>query len=312
MPKRTSIYRRLTGRKRTLTGYSQLWLAPDHILLVKSSRFVEHYQRFALADIQSLVITTVAERTPLQIAAAGAAILWTLIALTVTFLFAKIFFVATGAIGLLIVVLDLARGPRCRCHLYTAVSRELLPSVNRLRTAQNLLAELRPAIEAVQGSLSADRIPSLEPRSFTVPFDAPPEVPQPPGYLPELLFGLFLLNAALLLVDVRFPRSQIANALFTTVSGEIAILIFALIRRPGRDARRIVYGVMLVSIACICWDALDLGRSFVSLVTEASRRGNNLAFDTTVNIWGQKRALFAAGWRIAAGAIGLIASYMER
>jgi hypothetical protein len=52
-----SIYRRLTGRKRTLFGYSQLWLAPDHILLVKSTRFAENYQRFALADIQAITVT---------------------------------------------------------------------------------------------------------------------------------------------------------------------------------------------------------------------------------------------------------------
>jgi hypothetical protein len=52
-----SIYHRLTGRKRTLLGYSQLWLAPDHILLVKSTRFAESYQRFALADIQAVTVT---------------------------------------------------------------------------------------------------------------------------------------------------------------------------------------------------------------------------------------------------------------
>ncbi len=314
MPKRTSIYRRLTGRKRTLTGYSQLWLAADHILLVKSSRFVEHYQRFALADIQSIVITHAVEDSRLQIGSAGAAILWTLIALAVTSLFAKIFFVATGAIGLLIVVLDLARGPRCRCHLYTAVSRELLPPVGRVRTAQKLLSQLRPAIEAVQGAMPADRIP-LEAQHSTLPFDAPPpEVPQPPGYLPELLFGLFLADAVLLLVDIRFPRAQLGNALFTTVLGEIVILIFALIRRPGRDPRRVIYGVMMVSIVCIGWDAVDLIRSFFNLVAEASRRGNDPGFSiyTTVNVWGQQRALFAAGWRIAAGGFGLLASYMER
>ncbi len=312
MPKRTSIYRRLTGRKRTLAGYSQLWLAPDHILLVKSSRLVEHYQRFALADIQSLVITTVVDRTPLEIGAAGAAILWTLIALTVTSLFGKIFFVVTGAIGIALVVIDLARGPRCRCHLYTAVSRELLAPVGRVRTAQKLLIELRKAIEAIQGALPADRIP-LETQRPVLPFDAPPpEVPQPPGYLPELLFGLFLANAALLLVDIRFPHAQISNALFTTVFGEIVIIIFALMRRPGRDPRRIIYGVMIFSIVCIGWDAFDLGRSFFEVVTEAARRGNSIAYDTSLNVWGQRRALFAAGWRIAAGGFGLLASYMER
>jgi hypothetical protein len=313
MAKRTSIYRRLAGRKRTLMGYSQLWLAPDHILLVKSSRFVEHYQRFALADVQSIVITTRADSTPLQIGAAGAAILWTALALAVTSLFAKIFFVSTGAIALAIVALDLVRGPRCRCHLYTAVSRELLPSVNRVRTAQTFLAELRPALEAVQGVLAPDRVPALEPVSSARPLDSPPEVPQPPGYLPEILFGLFLLNAALLLVGLRFPRSEISSALPTTILAEIALLIFALIRRPGRDPRRVIYGVMIATIVCIAWDGVQIGQSFFSFISEATRRGgNSFTFEGNWTALRGNRALFAAGWRIAAGAVGLLASYMER
>lgn len=311
MAKRTSIYRRLAGRKRTLMGYSQLWLAPDHILLVKSSRFVERYQRFALSDIQSIVITTRADSTPLQIGAAGAAILWAMVALAVTSLFAKIFFVSTGAIALAIVALDLIRGPRCRCHLYTAVSRELLPSVNRVRSAQALLAQLRPAIEAVQGALALDRISTLEPQAR--PLDSPPEVPQPPGYLPEILFGLFLLNAVLILVGLRFPRSEMSSALPTTILAEIALLIFALIRRPGRDPRRVIYGVMIATIFFIGWDAVAVGQSFLTFVSEAARRGNNISFETAnwTALHGN-RALIAAAWRIAAGSVGLLASYMER
>src|SRR6266849_5352271 len=97
-----SIYQRLTGRKRTLLGYSQLWLGPDHLLLVKSTRFAEEYQRFALADIQAITLTEMH--------------------------------------GLL--------GTRCRCYLHTAVSRELLRPVSRVRIARRFLARLRPAIEA--------------------------------------------------------------------------------------------------------------------------------------------------------------------
>ena len=61
-----SIYQRLTGRKRTLFGFSQLWLAPDHILLVRSTRFTENYQRFSLADIQAIVVTELPDRVAFQ------------------------------------------------------------------------------------------------------------------------------------------------------------------------------------------------------------------------------------------------------
>ena len=58
-----------------------------------------------------------------QIAALAAAILWTLAWFAVTALAAKIFFAATGAIAVAAVAVDIARGPRCRCHLHTAVTR---------------------------------------------------------------------------------------------------------------------------------------------------------------------------------------------
>src|SRR5579862_3831897 len=117
---RKSIYRRLTRRRRTLLGFSQLWLAPDHLLLVTSSRFSETYQRFAFSDIQAIVVTESPDRTVPQIAAAALAILWTLAALTPASIFARGFFLATGAIAFAAVLVDLLRGPRCRCHLQTA------------------------------------------------------------------------------------------------------------------------------------------------------------------------------------------------
>ena len=41
-------YVRLTGKKRTFTGFSQAWLGGDHLLIVHSIRFVERYSAFRL------------------------------------------------------------------------------------------------------------------------------------------------------------------------------------------------------------------------------------------------------------------------
>ena len=73
-----SIYRRLTSRARSLTGYSQLWIADDHLLQLRSTRFYEQYQRFAFADIQAVIVTELPARTPLQAAFVTAALLWLL------------------------------------------------------------------------------------------------------------------------------------------------------------------------------------------------------------------------------------------
>jgi hypothetical protein len=157
MAKSTPVYRRLTGRRRSLLGHSQLWLGPSHILLLKSHFFTEEYHRFAFADIQALVITETTGRIAFQLLALAAAALWTLGFLEVNSVFAKAFFGITGALALAIVGVDIARGPRCRCHVYTAVSREQLTPVSRTRQAQTFLARIRPEIEAVQGPWSTDR-----------------------------------------------------------------------------------------------------------------------------------------------------------
>ena len=50
-------YSKLTGKKRDIRGYRQLYLASDHLLLVDSTRFAQEYRKFALADIQAIVTT---------------------------------------------------------------------------------------------------------------------------------------------------------------------------------------------------------------------------------------------------------------
>ncbi len=170
-----SIYRKLTGRDRTFLGYSQLWLGPDHILLVKSTRITEQYQRFALADIQSITITESRNRMPVWIAESAAVAdavdggIFRISALSLR----KYFFAITGAMALALVIADIARGPRCRCYLTTAVSRELLRPVSRMREAESFLAMVQPAIEAAQGSLPSTK-QNAEPPAAN---EKPPEVP---------------------------------------------------------------------------------------------------------------------------------------
>jgi len=320
-----SIYRRLTGRARTFSGYSQLWIAPDHLLMLRSTRFTEFYQRFALADIQAVIVTELPARFPLQAALGAAALLWLLSFTLVASRFAKGFFIITGAIGLAMVILDVVRGPRCRCYLHTAVSRELLTPVARLRTARAFLAKLQPAIEAVQGVVTSEQIPGLEdqtsahapagPGALT---SQPPEIAQPPGYLPETVFGLFLINAALILLSVLVRRNaqQVAGVLLTTLPAELLLAIVALLRRGARDPRRYIYVLLTIALLGIGWDLALFGRNFwywIDAIQEASQHGRPIP--TSVELWtvfDRQHGLFAAGWRAAAGVIGLAAAYFER
>jgi hypothetical protein len=319
-----SIYRRLTGRARTLGGYSQLWIAPTHILLLRSTRFREHYARFALADIQAVVITELPSRIPLQVAIAAAGVVWILLARLVDSAFAQGFFVVTGWIVTALAVADILRGPRCRCFLHTAVSREPLTPVGRMRIARKLLAQLQPAIEAVQGAVAVEQIQKLEDRSSSEslggpsarPLDQPPEIAERLGYLPETVFGVFLINATLILVSVLIRNTQAINVLPTTLFSEVLLVVVALFRRGSRDPRRYIYVLMMVALLGIGWDLVLFAQGFGRLIMAAAetQRGQPAPLLTMPDwtAFPRGHAIIAASWRFGAGVIGLAAAYLER
>jgi hypothetical protein len=303
------IYSRLTARKRTLFGYTQLWLGPNHLLLVKSTHFVEEYRRFAFQDIQAIIITGLPKRTVIQIASLIAAMIWTVGLFAVDSAVAKAAFVFTGLAALTVVVVDIARGQRCRCHLQTAVSLELLAPVSRLSQANRLLAQLQPVIEAVQGPFTAEHIVDAD---VDVP-GPPPEVLISNGHAPEMLFVLLLLDAALAWADQRFPRVQAGNLLLTTLLAEVVLALVVLVRR-GPYTRPLVHFLAISALLCIAWDSIGILRSLgtsVAQVMDSVRHGNLVPFNFS---WSPSRVgiLFAITWRSVLGVTGLTATYFER
>ena len=142
-------YRKLPGHRRGFLQGASLWLAPDHILSVKSMRFREEYKRFHLRDIQAIVIA----KRPRMHVSTGAAV--------VIALWLVLYFIARNRAPWAPIVLwsaavllvggwlyvSLARS--CSCRLYTAVSRDALPSIYRTWTARQFLAEVEPRIREV-------------------------------------------------------------------------------------------------------------------------------------------------------------------
>jgi hypothetical protein len=327
MAKPKSIYRRLTGRYRTLLGYSQLWMASDHLLLVKSSRVAEEYRRFAFSDIQAVVITELAGTEITQFVGILAALLWTALAATVSSTFSRSFFLLTGLWLMVLAVMNLARGRRCRCHLYTAVSRELLTPVRRLRTAQDFLARIRPEIEAAQGSVSGDvtadaavvmeTAAAAQSSTGIPPAGSPPEVPRPPlGYVMEILFGVFLLDAILIPVAQRFPLlgPETSGVLLTTFFTEIVLGIFVLVRRAGHDPRRVGFVLTGVALACMAADLFGIGSSAVAWFGQLVEAAQRQQVTPPPFVWVSSPGFlyFAVGWRVFVGLAGLLTSRMER
>ena len=169
MPAREKEYRRLPGvgtRGQGLVSVvairSRLWLGKDHLLCIDSQGFSEDYKRFYFRDIQAIILRRNAHGKMLNggvgalglIAAALGLVLFSagsMIGAIVSASFAGFF--------LLVLLINVARGPTGVCHLRTAVQIEELPSLNRVRRARKVLNRIRPLIAEAQGRLDSEEIP---------------------------------------------------------------------------------------------------------------------------------------------------------
>ncbi len=308
-------YVRLTGKKRTFTGFSQAWLGGDHLLIVHSIRFVERYRRFALSDIQAIVVSEGGERTVWQA-------LVVLACLAAGFLsessFARGFFATIGAIALVLVILDIARGPRCRCFLQTAVSRERLLCVSRMRTARAFLAAIAPAIESVQGTLSAeDLAQASSPAPSAAPTSAP--IPQPPaiertlGYAPEILFAVLLLDSVLIFMALTSTIGVALSLLPAVYFAEFLMGILALVQSRARNAPLTIIAV--AAFLCVLIDPFVLSGTAVwpGLFASLREASSGALFPWNIRIKAPvTTVLLAPGWRAILAATGLLVCYFER
>jgi hypothetical protein len=306
-------YTKLTPTKRSIFGYTRLWLASDHILLLNSSRFAEDYKRFSFSDIQSIVITELPPRIVPRVMMILAALAWMGFSALVDIAFFRWFFIVTGAGALLVPIVDIARGPRCRCTLHTRVSKERLEPVSRMAIARRFLAVVQPRIEAVQGALSVDQIAAVPNAAWQPP---PPALVASPGYVPEALFGLFLINAILIWTSVQFPKiAEIPGVLINTLLTELLLILVALIWRRGRDPRVVTYVIIVLALIGFAFDTQTIGRQLFSwyLITMEKARGGDKA-PTVISLFPNAghRAVIAYSWHAADGILGLAAAFWER
>ena len=158
MAKTPKTYQKLPGVGGRGLQRVRLWQGPDHILLVASSALGERYKRFYFADIQSIVIRKTA-----------AWLAWMIVLLVLVGIFALCVFeisepegrgvvAGIGAVFLIILAIHAAFGPTCECRIRTAVQTEELASLKRVRTANKVLARIRPLIESAQQARPAETL----------------------------------------------------------------------------------------------------------------------------------------------------------
>lgn len=178
-------YFSLSGRGVGWSGYARLWRGPDHLLLVEANGFTENYKRFFFADIQALAVRRTAAGRIWNGIWSGLFMIFALIALQFTNPNAieteAVVLWTIAGIFLSSLAINFAFGPTCVCHVRTAVQTEKLSAVTRLRTAEKILAQIRPLLAAAQGSLTpeetAARLAVLAGPSFLPPFVDNPYAP---------------------------------------------------------------------------------------------------------------------------------------
>lgn len=155
-------YTRLPGRRlNSLMGTTSLWLGGDHILKVTSAGYSEEYRRFYLADVRGFVI----HRTSAMVSWIG---ITGVLALGLGFggialvsggsTDAQVgggIFIGLAAVALILLVVNLIKGPSCNFYIKTAIQTDQIKSISRLKSAEALIAALTPVVLAAQSGSAA-------------------------------------------------------------------------------------------------------------------------------------------------------------
>lgn len=139
---------------------SSLWLDDDWLLLADSHMMRDDYRRFPYRDIQALQMRRTARGLVYNLVFGGFAGLSALIvaissATSTSSVGTLIFWAIATVVFLAAFLVNISRGPTCRCRLQTAASRVPLASLSRVRPARRAFERIRERIAAAQGALIA-------------------------------------------------------------------------------------------------------------------------------------------------------------
>lgn len=269
MPTQIPEYRRLPGRGLRRTGpitlartHSRLWFGADHLLAIDSNGYSEDYRRFYFPDIQTITVRKTSRGRNWNIALGTFAIACALAGLPFGPIGAGIFW-TLGGLSLFLLLTNATRGPTCVCHLQTAVQRDELPSLSRLRVARKALAQIRPVLEEVQGTVTAEevvarvRTAALEglaqaspPSPRTAARPPPPSLPMSKysGWIHAVTFCLLLGLGVIASLDFFVRHVGLVIAGTALALGTSVAAIIAVVRQQdsglGRGLHRLSWAVV--------------------------------------------------------------------
>ncbi|MDT8390519.1 MAG: hypothetical protein RRC34_08435 [Lentisphaeria bacterium] len=132
---------------------SRLYIAATHLLCVDILFFSERCKRYHFENIEALWYTPTKSWHFFTV-------FWALVAipgalgLFIPDIAARVIFGIWVIIAIGFLVINITRGPSCRCHIRTAAHIDELPSINRLALAERFFTRVGPLIEAAQADVA--------------------------------------------------------------------------------------------------------------------------------------------------------------
>lgn len=236
---------------------SRLWLGPDHLLLVDSTLAAQDLKRFYFRDIQAITVRKTTTGRTTNLVMTGLAALLCLWASLISFDVGRVILLFIAAVCGGVLVLNSLFGPTCECQLQTAVQRERLPSLGRLRTALKVLALLRPHLELAQGTLTADAAREHVAAVAAAPARLAPTLAATAvrayrGSFHTLLFMLVLVDGLLNFAAVFANSLPLALLQLAVLFGLVLTLVAALIRQQDTDLSTGVRRATWAALGYVC------------------------------------------------------------
>jgi len=232
-------YHKLPGRRRGFIFSASLWTGADHLLLVRSVRFQEQYKRFYFRDIQAIVITESPRfvfSTPMlavvMMLLTGVLIVRLSVPALTDWLWLPLGPLTAGWIYV-------SAAQSCTCRLYTAVSREDLPSLYRMWTARKALAELEQKIAEVQGVFTQDWAEAADLRALgpaeaagsTAAATPAPAAARSRTWVSDIFLASLAADAAITMLEIRAPGTLLANVSMAMTVVQIATAIWIFVQK---------------------------------------------------------------------------------
>ena len=248
-------YLRLPGKHKDLMGnYYHLWRAHDHLLSIAYRFGDEYYKRFYYKDIQTIIIRKTVTGKVQNWILGGMAVLFGVMGFFTgeigAWTFGSLVLITT-----LLLLINVLRGPTCESQIQTAVQKEKLKSLKRLKTAAKALNIIKKLIEQAQGVIPAQELRTAltetASKETTVNTDASSSLPQHSNIHQALFILLVLLGLSS--AYSFFHQTLIVNLIETLLGlGVSVIMVMALVRQYQIRITRSIRIITWVTLGYVC------------------------------------------------------------